>query len=429
MLPRWPAVFICALCIQAQEAPPDLLHRVAAGIADSLDRLPRYMCTQTIDRSVYQPKLPSRHHACEPDMQKRSMALTTSDRLRLDVAMTSTREMYAWAGQSSFDDRDLLDMVEEGAISTGSFTAYLTAIFRSDAAYFTYNGDVTRDGRTLSEFGYRVPREKSAYLFGHGQHRVLTGYDGTFLVDPQTTDLVRLVVRTNSLPLETAACFATSTLDYARVSLQGADFLLPSVSVLRIVEAGGEEVNRTVFSNCHAFLGESSLKFDEPSELTVPKTSPASQNVVIPPGLRFSVALTAGIDEAAAAAGDVVKAKLLTSIQAGKKVLVPAGASVAARIVGIRRFYNGASTLSLGVRLETVDVGGVPTPFTARLAAAPDVVHNFRKPKFGLQPQVELGTLSGLNQRATIVLRNCDRPCLISSGLESTWVTESAAPK
>ena len=56
------------------------------------------------------------------------------------VAKTSTSEMYAWVGQSRFDDRDLVNIVRDGTISTGSFAAFLTSIFRTEDAIFTHNG-------------------------------------------------------------------------------------------------------------------------------------------------------------------------------------------------------------------------------------------------------------------------------------------------
>ena len=39
----------------AQPNPSKLLLRVRDKVVHTLDRLPRYMCTQTIDRSVYEP--------------------------------------------------------------------------------------------------------------------------------------------------------------------------------------------------------------------------------------------------------------------------------------------------------------------------------------------------------------------------------------
>jgi hypothetical protein len=416
--------FIITTGVQAQEDPMDLLRRVQARVADSADRMPRYMCTQTIDRAIYERDVHDRGSACDEGPANRSTHVTTTDRLRLDVGITTTAEIYAWVGESRFNDRDLLDMVHEGAISTGSFGAYLNAIFRTDDASFTYNGETTQDGRTLSEFGYRVPYEKSHYRYGLLQHSAITGYDGTFLVDTKTADLVRLVVRTSRLPSETGACYASTTLDYGRVRLRGADFLLPSASTLRIFHIdGGEAENRTVFSNCHEFLGESSIKFDMPSDIqgTEPHHGPIPQAFSIPAGLPFRVALTQEIDTAAAAAGDPIKAKLTTPIRDGSKVLVPMGAAVAGRIVRIRRFYGHDAALYLDIRLETVEVGGV----SLRLTATPDGGRSFQKSRTGsLQRRVELGTLRGVEDRSSsFVFRNVRQPYLIGSGLLSMWVT------
>jgi hypothetical protein len=410
----------------AQQDPTNLLLRVETRIAESLDRLPRYMCTETIDRSRFESGVHSRSTACEEDPTRANNNLTTSDRLRLDVTKATAVEMYSWVGESRFDDRDLLDMVHEGALSTGSFGTYLGAIFRSDDASFTYNGQESLEGRTLSEFGFRVPQEKSHYFFyGEGQHGVITGYDGTFLVDSKTGDLVRLVIHTNPLPPETALCYASSTLDYARIRLKGADFLLPRASLLRVVHAdGGQSVNRTVFSSCHEFLGESTITFHPPPDAAETHHGPISQGLVIPKGLRFQVAFTQGIDTETAAAGDPVKAKLITPIRSGSEVLVPTGAAVAARIVRIRQFYGSAGAVALEVKLETVDVGGV----SMRLTAVPDTGSSFQKPKRGtLRQRVELGTLRGLEDRsASFEFRNVRLPYLIGSGLESMWVTAAA---
>ena len=411
----------------AQQDPVDLLRRVQAKIRDSMDRLPQYMCTQTIDRSLYEPDIHDRGAACDESPSRRSNHLATSDRLRLDVGISASREMFSWVGESRFNDHDLFDLVHEGAISDGSFAAFLTAIFHSGSASFTYNGEIVEDGRTLSEFGFRVPYEKSHYFWGEGPHRVITGYDGTFLVDPKIAELVRLAVRTSQLPAETSACYASTTLEYARIRLNGTDLILPTASRLRVFHAdGGEAVNQTTFSNCHEFLGESAITFDPPQGAVVRDAGhrPVSRAVVIPQGLPFQVALTQGIDTATAAGGDPIKARLITPIQDRSKVLVPTGAAVAARIVRIRQFYGNISTVSLDFKLETVDVGGVSIDLTA----TPDNGQRFRKTKGGtLQRRVDLGTVLSLEDRsANFVFRDVHQPYLISSGLESMWVTATA---
>lgn len=406
----------------------ELLRRVQSKVSDSINRLPRYMCTETVDREVYQADGVNSVNVCD-DGSRHKMHLLTSDRLRLDVAMAAAVEMYSWVGENRFSDHDLLDMVNEGAISTGSFAAFLTAIFRTEDANFTYNGETSHDGRALAEFGFEIPYEKSHYVFGQGIHRVTTAWDGTFLVDPKTADLVRLEVSTSQLPRETGACYASTALEYSRVRFRGIDFLLPNASVLKILNTdGGEAENRTAFSSCHEFVGESKLMFDpEPDVHRTESRGQTPQGLTIPQGLSFRIAFTQELDTETAAAGDPVKAKLITPILNGSKVLVAEGANVAGRIVRLRRFYGDTSSLSLEVTLETVDVRGVAVP----LSAVPDTGAHVqtKKPKGNLQQRVELGTLRGLEGRSSaFVFHDVHPPFAIHSGLESSWVT-AAPPK
>jgi hypothetical protein len=131
---RFLLVVGATLCAYAEEDPHDLLLKVQAKVAASLDQLPRYLCTQTVDRAVYRPDDRKSGSSCEPDPLQSRTHLISTDRLRLDVAMAANVEMYSWVGEGRFDDRDLLDMVNDGAISSGSFGSYLTALFRTDSA-------------------------------------------------------------------------------------------------------------------------------------------------------------------------------------------------------------------------------------------------------------------------------------------------------
>ncbi|MGA2713404.1 MAG: hypothetical protein ABSG41_09885 [Bryobacteraceae bacterium] len=419
-------VFSLAGCMRAQQDHADLLRLVQARVSNSLDRLPRYMCTLTIDRTVYWPDADVRGSACNEGPAQHTH-LTTSDRLRLDVAKSDV-EMYSWVGESRFNDRDIANVVQDGAISDGSFVAFLNDLFRTDIADFTYNGEITQNGRTSSEFAFKVPRENSQYVYSDGQHRVTVGYEGTFLVDPKSGDLLKLAIRTSRLPAETSACYVSTTLDYARARIGSGDFLLPGASLLHILNSNGIVLeNHTAFSNCHEFLGESTISFDAPADAdgAQPGHAAGSQALVIPQGLPFRVALTQAIDTATAAAGELIRGKLTTPIRNGSKALVPAGAPVGGRIVRIRQFYGAAPYIRLEFRLETVDVGGVSLP----LAASPDNGNNFPKADpANLQRRVELGNMRGLQDRSVeLVFRGISQPYVIESGLESGWLTAAAA--
>jgi hypothetical protein len=421
-------LLVCGLAVslQAQQDPADLLLRVRDRVKDSIDRLPKYMCTQTIDRLRYEPINGRQLSRCDDRPTQKDLRITTSDRLRFDVGVTSAGEIYSWAGARRFDDRSLFDLVREGSISNGIFAPFLIAIFRNDEATFSYNGDTTEDGRALSEFGFRVPLEKSHYVFIGGNVRATTAYEGEIFVDPKTSDLVRMVVRTSGLSPETGSCQATTTLDYGRVRLEGGDFLLPTVARSQVRNiAGTKSENRMVFSNCHEFLGESTVKFDLPPDAgpaeTAPSPTPAAPT--LPAGLRFTVSTTQDIATATAAAGDLIQAKLTTAIRgAWNEVLAPAGALVSARLVRIRQFFGGVSAVSLGLKLETIELSGVSVPLRARPNFA---LRTFTTPSGSRAPQVELGTLSNLEDRDVTVFefRNVQPEHVISHGLESGWIT------
>ncbi len=418
-------LLICGLAfsLQARQDPADLLLKVRDRVKDSINRLPRYMCTQTIDRQQYEPARGKHVSQCDYGPLPKDLLVTTSDRLRFDVAVTGAGEIYTWAGAKRFDDRSLFDLVREGSISNWIFAAFLTAIFRTEDAAFSYNGETTENGRALTEFGFRVPLEKSHYVFVGGDVRVTTAYEGEIFVDPQSGDLVRMAVRTSGLPPETGSCQATTTLDYGRVRLEGGDFLLPTLARSQVRDINGiTSENRTVFSNCHEFLGESTITFDPAPDADAAAAAPRPTRPppTLPAGLRFTVNTTQDIDPATAAAGDLIQAKLSTAIRSdSNQVLAPAGSRITARLVRIRQYFGSVTSVSLSLKLETIELGGATAPLRARPQ------RTFTAGLGSRSGHVELGTLNSLEDRDVVVFEFRDvRPNhVISHGLESDWIT------
>jgi hypothetical protein len=169
---RATCLFFCGIiaCLHAQPDPGDLLQRVTKKVLETVGRLPKYMCTQTIDRSQYEPPAGAAGNSCGPATdvdalleislgveKHKPLVLTTSDRLRLDVAVSAGREMYSWVGESRFEDRSLFQLVGSGALSTGSFASFLVVVFRDDQASFSYKGEITEGGMQLADFEFHVP--------------------------------------------------------------------------------------------------------------------------------------------------------------------------------------------------------------------------------------------------------------------------------
>ncbi len=444
-----------AVRLQGQDDSRDLLRRVSQNVVDTIERLPKYVCTQTINRFRYEPEIRrsepsgrSRARSCDDIAADVNSAawkrrLSSVDRLRLDVAVTHSgtgveSEMYSWAGEGHFSDRSLFEVVRDGAISSGSFASLLASIFGGNNARFSYNGDSSAGGRLLSEFGFRIPEEKSdyLYLFGNGRKQQTTiAYHGTFLVDPETAELVRLSLRTSQLPTESGACELKESLDYGRVSLNDADFLLPTEARVSMIHTDETEAeNRITYSACHEFRGEATVRYEPPPATEVLARGDSVRPFTLPPRLPFRLAFTERIDTGTAAAGDPIRAKLTIAIRdQSSRVLVPEGSTVTGRIVSIRRYFPASRppardarrqypALMLSIRLETVEAGGVSHPIKGTRDSRVQRFTNFTGT---LSRQVELGSLDRLPDPDVGVFEFWDENpnYVVQSGMESDWVT------
>lgn len=445
---------------QAQYDARDVLLKVREKVMNTVGGLPKYVCTLTIDRARYDPDpghvVPESRRpqarscdnlAADVNSAAWRRQMSSSDRLRLDVAVTRSQpgldsEMYSWAGEDHFGDQDLFEMIRDGAVSSGSFSSMLASIFGGEAANFSYSGEKpTLGGRLLSEFGFHVPLEKSRYSYvldARDARQVPVEYGGTVFADPETADLVRLVVRASHLPAESATCEITQTLDYKRLSLHGAEFLLPEETRIAALHTDGSQAENVIhYSTCHEFLGESTVRFSAPPN---PALQPAEKKdapavLSLPAGLPFKVVFTERIDPSDAAAGDRIRGKLKTPIRDhAAHILVPAGAGVNGRIVNIRHFYSPVKlagdrseprlrpSLVMKVSLETVEVDGRPAPISAKYDAG---TGQFVKVPGGLARRVELGSADRLDESAIgefdFFDSHPDR--IVTAGVESSWVT------
>jgi hypothetical protein len=336
-------LWLCGLatCLAAQEDPSAVLQRVREKVLQTLDRLPRYMWTQVTERTNYVANKLSPTHTCEALGKLRrtlpwALATESVDRIRLDVALGGgNAEMYSWAGDSQFSQRPLADLVASGTVESGMYYSFLQMIFQRDAAAISYRGKVQEKRRSLLEFAFQVPRETSHWLYTYRaapKDIWVVPYGGTFLADPGTGDLVRLEMRATELPKTIYDCEISNTFEYQLTRLNGADFLLPSESRLRIVDVSGREVvNRTVYSACHEFLGQSTIQFDAaPDASQAPSPSPPVTTArVVPAGLPFAVAFTQDLDLDTAAGGDRISARLDGDLKdLSSQILAPRGAAI-----------------------------------------------------------------------------------------------------
>ncbi len=429
-----------ATLLRAQPDPSDLLLRVRDRVLNKADRLPRYLCTQTIDRWQYEPGGIRPMPDCETMERERGkqfpMVLTTADRLRLDVGVAQGQEAYSWVGENRFGDRTLFEIVKEGALSTGNFHGFLGLVFRVDNADFSFVGEKAEDGRKLMEYRFEVPLSQSHYEFGSDGHPDTTAYEGTLTADSETADLMELTVRTRNLSTKTGACEVATSMKYSGWRVNGATFLLPERTRMDIQMVNGMEFrNESVYTGCREFLGESMLRFEGPGERESGGSSKAGKApaaAAVPAGLPFTVQLAQDIAVATAAAGDPVKAVLATDLADGRKILAPKGTALTCRIQRIRRYYNVHDRIELGafepaarveivLRLESLASASGPQPITARIAR-PAPQPNRRGAL--AQRGVNLGPLSALGANLWFArFEDAKDDFVIPIGTASDWVT------
>jgi hypothetical protein len=458
------ALIVFGVRTGAQDAdhPEKLLLRARENVLGTVRRLPKYVCTQTVDRSRYEPANPDfatgrRHRSCDDIVAEArrttfNRRLSSSDRLRLDVAVSlgatgMESEMYSWAGENRFSDRDLFDFVRDGAISSGSFSSMLASIFGGEAARFAYKGDSRIERKTLAEFGFEIPQEKSRYLyvFGNGATRQApVPYSGSAFVDPVDSDLIRLVIRAAQLPPETGACELTQTLDYSRVRLDGTDFLLPKKAKASLIHTDGTEAeNRIQYSACHEFRSDSRVRFEQPGAdpVAAPQDEVTPAPLTLPPGLSFKVVLTNRIEMATAAAGDVIRGRLKTAIRDhSDNVLVPEGTPVTARLLKVRHFFDLRPLVAerrnirpqqppfvLDIKLEAFEIGGTAHSLKAKYDSG---IRTLAKPTGPLAVRIDIGSVdrpesNSSDDIGTFTFWDPSLNFVVKSGLESSWITVS----
>jgi hypothetical protein len=405
-----------------------ILNNTRKKIMAAIAALPKYMCTETIDRYAYLPKDESASFRCaeleDGESSNVDRRQSRHDKLRLDVAVSGDNEMYSWAGEERFSDRSLHALVRTGSTSTGTFASFLGHIFGTTSATFTYNGDVDASGHVVAEFGFQVPEEKSTYSVGNERAHSIVGYRGTFWVDPDSFDLMRLSITADHLPEQLHACKTNTTLQYDHIQMNHADYLIPKDVLWNVVNLdGSESTSRTVFSGCHEFRGESTLRFDAPN---AGQTTASKSTIVVPPDTKFSMLLLDPISTATAAAGDSFRAKLATDIRTKSGGLViPKGTIVTGRVVRLERECgNKFQTWTLGLKTEAIQANGVLQPFHARLGLA---ITRHKKVANGGAGRQNLGTFDEIPDEDSgvgfLYFEHATDPYVIRAGLRIEGIT------
>lgn len=354
--------FAAALHSQTTPDPAETLSEVRLKIA-AMRKLPKYNCVQTIDRSYFK-RTPAASSCDQASADKKkgrsSLHLYMTDRVRLDVAQDDGHEIHSWPGAMQFDGGDIDVLINRGPVTTGIFDGHLTDIFANGGAQFDFAGDKTVGGRRIFSYGYHIAEEMSHYKIRTESGWAITAYEGSFDIDADSLELLRITVDTPELAGESDLCEAQSSVAYTHAHIGDADLFLPRTSQFHTIQRGVEETNSTsVFTNCR--------EFRNPGASADPQVNTGN---ALPLETELLLRLDADLDSEAVAAGDPVTATVAHDVRDPKfpeVTLIRAGAVAHGRISRMEHRLDGRASFTFGIAWNSVEIRGVSWPLTAKI--------------------------------------------------------------
>jgi len=415
-------VGIC-LCVyfslQAQSTPDELLRRVRKEISGSVARSPNYTCTETVSRITYSPAAAAGIACDSREAPDSAMLMMSKDRLRLDVGVSEAGEIFSWHGEKSFNEGDITRLVGYGNISSGTFSTFLDAIFAESGPSFHFEREYTQGGRDVTVFSYVMPREKSGWKIFYGSASdAVVGYQGRFVVDSETANLLALSIESIDLfRFISSYCGIRMSTEYHQVQLGSSMFVLPQrVKTVMLARGGAKAKEETEYSSCHQFVGESTMHFEVPDSEGNPAAAP-KQELELPTGLTFRVRLASRIDLDSSWVGDPVEGLLEEPLYGVKHELLAAKrARVLGRLVRLRSVEQPARRVEVAFDWRQIDAGATIYRLAAHRqgAADPDAPHLLDSP-VSVQEEVPSQTF----------FFKGDHP-KVDSSFVSRWITDKA---
>jgi len=360
------AAFVVVTALIADDLPESVikLARVKTKVAGWLEHLPNYTCLVTVQRMSQSPRAP---------------AFTPIDKMWYDIAHSNGRELFAWPGSGRFSEHPITTAVTYGVSSDGEFALHAKTVFTGGYATIRFHGREDLNGRESLRWDYVIPLFGSAWTINHAGREAQVSSHGSFWIDAERLDLIRLEVYADGLPADFPDRDASTTVDYGPVRMGARDVLLPQTATLILAEQSGTR-NRNVmeFSHCRQYAGESSIRFDTEDAPSTSSVAPESAEAELPSGVPLRLQLSESIDSRTAAIGDPVNAALVTDVIQHGRTLILAGATVRGRIRRIERQAGPAVPSVVEIEFIEMEFSGKRARFFGELKRLEGSVNGLR---------------------------------------------------
>jgi hypothetical protein len=338
--------------------------------------MPRYVCRQRIERKDFAyfvaPWIVSVHKqlgcGALPEQGLPTVSvlkLASTDRARLDVMLAGGKELFSWPGGRSFGTQDPNDLLGGGLSGSGDFANFLVDVFDSDKVTFEFLGACP--GADCARYRYDVPLDASRYLVRSPTNVVRRlGFHGTFDVDPQSANLLRMsVTATDPSKALSEACDIRTRMAYARTATEEREFMIPESTEREYLSKDGSySVNRVVYEGCQEYTAESVLTFGADSGSALPNDRAKVPQVFPAAGSDLQLRLASRVDADLASAGDSLEAALVRPVRDANGGTIPAGTVFWGHLTQVEKAYIPERQLLVGIRFDTIVLNGVPVPLT-----------------------------------------------------------------
>jgi hypothetical protein len=304
------------------------------------------------------------------------------DTIRLEIVYTNHHEWYGSPGDRSLSQSNPAALVGSGTIGNGFFAITVNNLFISDEAILTFQGKQKLGARAAYQYDFRLPRATrglSVSLFG-GSGTV--GEEGTFWVDAQSLDLIRVNARAEEIPPFLPLREITIDVRYERTRIGAHSSLLAQRGDLFLLKTTGEEsYNHLEYTHCHQFSAESSVRFEENARDSGPSAGFSSgdgaaasaatvNNGAVTPFLPVILRLTTPVTDESAV-GTLIEARVIGNVAQKGKVILPDGAAVHGRIRRLEQYHNtykkGSADFIVGLEFTEAVTNGGTLRFYANL--------------------------------------------------------------
>lgn len=367
----WSVLVLSILSAEPQFSlnPDSLLHDAIAQIEQNTEALPKFTCTETVERSLYRHREPFGQNtvglsAIDLLEFERNAVVEWSDQFRLALAIFNGRELFSWPGDGAFQHEWPDELIGSGASTSGEFGPFAVNILLSDAAAVSLRFiSVSKlAGSEVAEYKYNVPFERTHFLIKVNDRRaVKTAFEGSVFIDVENHDLKRMIVNILNPPPASGVKQGQIVTDYVRTQVGHSTVLLPLQSTTALSTGGSDlAVNRTHYSDCKEFASESAVHFgDMPAASS---SIPTVEQRPLPPGLCIAARFLTAIDSEQSFAGDRVEAEVVSPVKVGKQTAVSKGARLYGRIVGLRRQFLPSRQVTLSIQFDHLETNGTQVP-------------------------------------------------------------------